>query len=125
MHATEVPHRISYKPGYTLDMLPPRNTGDMFTITSESRIPGQWTFVVKFETEDSFKPGGTWNGSVYFSDHPPHCISPIGDITDRALFFDWIRDCFIRLERHESREWFKIDGKMYDDPHQGNPNRLE
>ena len=34
------------------------------------------------------------------------------------LFWDWLQRAIIHeLEHHEEREWFKVDGEVYDDPH--------
>jgi len=34
------------------------------------------------------------------------------------LFWDWLKHSIIHeLEHHEEREWFKVDGEVYDDPH--------
>jgi hypothetical protein len=35
----------------------------------------------------------------------------------RAAFLDFVRDCVLAMERHESQEWFRVNGRMVVDPH--------
>lgn len=35
----------------------------------------------------------------------------------RAEFLDFVRNCVLAMERHESQEWFRVNGRMVVDPH--------
>lgn len=35
----------------------------------------------------------------------------------RAAFLDFVRECTLAMERHESQEWFRVNGRMVIDPH--------
>lgn len=35
------------------------------------------------------------------------------------LFFDFLHQCVWSVERHESDEWFRVDGELRHDPHAG------
>jgi len=35
----------------------------------------------------------------------------------RATFLDFVRDRVLAMERHESQEWFRINGRLVVDPH--------
>lgn len=38
-------------------------------------------------------------------------------IDNREHFYRWLLSKFIEFERHEAREWFKVNGVLFDDPH--------
>ena len=35
----------------------------------------------------------------------------------RSAFLEFVRDCVLAMERHESHEWFRVNGRMVVDPH--------
>lgn len=41
----------------------------------------------------------------------------VSESNEERLFFTWIRDSLYLLERHESLEWLRVDGELYEDPH--------
>jgi len=42
----------------------------------------------------------------------------------RATFLDFVRDCVLAMERHESQEWFRVNGRVVVDPHAIDLSRL-
>lgn len=42
----------------------------------------------------------------------------------RAAFLDFVRDCVLAMERHESHEWFRVNGRIVVDPHAIDLSRL-
>ncbi len=43
---------------------------------------------------------------------------------DADRFFNWLAETLIAVERHESREFFKVDGRRFIDPHRDENTRL-
>jgi hypothetical protein len=39
------------------------------------------------------------------------------DVADADAFYVWLAWRLQRIENHESREYLRIDGRIYDDPH--------
>ena len=35
----------------------------------------------------------------------------------RSAFLDFVRECVLAMERHESQEWFRVNGRVVVDPH--------
>ena len=57
---------------------------------------------------------------VTFTDYwpVPEAISSV------PALYDWLLDKFDEIEQHETREFFKVNGMLWDDPHaQGQPGR--
>ena len=44
---------------------------------------------------------------------PPY----LADTRDEDAFARWLQHTLLDLERHESQEWLRRDGEIYDDPH--------
>lgn len=42
----------------------------------------------------------------------------------RSEFLDFVRECTLAMERHESQEWFRVNGRMVVDPHAIELSRL-
>jgi len=42
---------------------------------------------------------------------------PTSAITDEPTFVRWLLEQTIKAETHEAQEFFKLDGKLVDDPH--------
>ena len=38
---------------------------------------------------------------------------------DEGRFWKWLHQVILFMERHELDEWFRVDGKLVDDPHAG------
>jgi hypothetical protein len=43
--------------------------------------------------------------------------SKVPPMADRDAFLAWLLWRLIQIESHEAREWFKVDGKTWSDPH--------
>lgn len=55
----------------------------------------------------------------------PHVfVIPDGVLRDNQGFCTWLADRLIECETHESREWFKVDGTRFVDPHVDEPGSL-
>jgi hypothetical protein len=67
---------------------------------------------VWFEAEDSRHPHET----VKVGDRR-HVPSYVLEERNEELFAQWFQRWIISMEEHESREWLRRDGKIYDDPH--------
>lgn len=81
----------TYRPGWTL------------------RIEGPpWLLRIDGHALDSLNPGETVR--------LPHMF-PIPSILSVNRFYLWVAERLTDCERHESREWFKVDGMRYLDPH--------
>lgn len=39
------------------------------------------------------------------------------EVRDEDAFARWLQQTILDVERHESREWLRRDGLIYDDPH--------
>jgi len=87
--------RFTYKPGWVFALIP--NYG----ATS-------WGIHVSFDTEDTFNPGH--DIKIGFRRTMP--IPPNEDYLAAQLL-----KIIDGIERHEAREWFKVDGQMPFDPH--------
>lgn len=94
--------KITYKPGWTIRLL-------------EDVLTGLPTLVaIDFDTEDTYNPGRTIK--IGFRDKLRMPIVSLEQFERQIL------DMIDRVERHETREWFRIDGVMKYDPHRGLPN---
>lgn len=87
--------RWSYKPGWRLSV-----SNNMF-------MPH---FMTSFKCEDTYNPGSMIE---------PCKATPLFrvPIHDEDVFARWLAREVRDVEIHESREWLKRDGKIYDDPH--------
>jgi hypothetical protein len=105
--------RCTYRPGWKLELSGAAEgyRPDDYTVHLDST----YSLVVTANVEDTYNPGR---------------LTPIGSIFPlRGLEFLETPEEFMRLvqralwrhEEHESQEWLKIDGKIYDDPHTTNP----
>lgn len=101
--------KVTYKPGWRLSIGSPHT--DM--------IYGYQThfLIVQTLVPDSYRPDEMFPLSV-------SAVIPPPVIMDEGAFMHWLARHLIDIERHESREWFKVDGLVFDDPHQGDPRRL-
>lgn len=102
--------RVTYRRGWQMWV-----TGDSWAWT---HFPGQeprWPHL-RAPVEDSNDP----NMELLLDHSFP--IPP--SIRDEHEFFPWLAECLIAVERHESREFFKVDGQRFLDPHRANNTRL-
>lgn len=95
----ELLRRISYKPEFTVIVQPPLNIylnqpSIRFTYNvMDSRGTGKVVPLTSIKTVDE-----------YYLDN-------------EDWFFGFIQQTIREMELHESDEWFRVDGKLYDDPH--------
>ena len=86
--------RITYKPGWTVELY----GGD---------YEGPWVDI-RFECPDAYQPDQTTSIRVR---------SPVPPTFTDADFVEWLLWRIRRVEDHECREWFKVDGSAWADPH--------
>jgi hypothetical protein len=67
-------------------------------------------FVIIFKCEDTYNPGNM----IEVVRASPLWIIPCGN---PETFAWWLAEEIKAVEIHESREWLKRDGKIYNDPH--------
>lgn len=98
--------RYTYRPGWSLTIEPGAGMFD------GARI------IVDYQTADSRDPSRTIPIRGSF-------VVPLAlaDMRDADLFARWLLDVLFEAERHESREWLRRDGRIYDDPHDENGRR--
>lgn len=99
--------RYTYKPGYQMFI---DTTGELSY--AEAMLGGDMVFRVSFDAPDSRDPSRTI--PLVFS-----CVfhSAMFDSRDENEFASWLQRTLDRMERHESQEWLRRDGVIYDDPH--------
>lgn len=101
MTAQRLLSRITYKPSWTL------------TIECSPDGPilvGSWQVEADSTGSISLIPGDTLaiSGKV---------MVPFSVLTNEHAFFEWVRVAVRGWERHESDEWFKLDGIPMHNPH--------
>lgn len=67
-------------------------------------------FTIHFKCEDTYNPGE----EIEVGKSTPLWMVPTGD---EEVFALWLAGEIKDVEMHESREWLKRDGKIFDDPH--------
>jgi hypothetical protein len=87
--------RMSYKDGWAMSVFYPDEFQGLY-------------FAVDIDMPNSYKPDETV---------PLHIESPLPAMTDADALKTWVLCRLIVIETHEALEWFKVDGKMYRDPH--------
>lgn len=101
--------RFTYKPGWTfrIDTTPTEGRGGW------GRTPFLLTVTVR--VEDTYHPGQMIDigGSVLLPYRLGEVRGPIAEREFARFLIGRITD----IELHESREWLKRDGEIYDDPH--------
>lgn len=88
--------RFTYKPGWRFSVRQMLFAGPILTIT--------------FPCEDTYNPGSM----IHVAKNVLMSSIPHGDEEE---FAKWLAHEFQDVEIHESREWLKRDGKIFDDPH--------
>lgn len=132
--------RVSYKPNVRLTAVQDESVymhypmikvrAEMWTLDSRQEYPpaDRWTALaingVEVPHEVAFPKEGLHRPQrLYVSLRPikvaTAAIMPYGVLdADEHIFWNWLqRAIFDALERHESREWFKVDDQVFDDPH--------
>jgi hypothetical protein len=89
--------RVSYRPGWKIEY----HEGDW----------GDGWIVVRAKVPDTYDPGR--EVEILHTGRVPSYL--LDD--DEETFIHWLAHFLQGVERHESREWFRVDGAIYDDPH--------
>lgn len=96
----EIVGRVVYKPGWSFRV-----------------YDGRWEWQhcsVTFPVLDAYDQTKTIDLDVH---------SGIGPFDTEKGFLDWLLRRIARIEVHEAREFFKVDGRVYDDPHADGADR--
>lgn len=95
--------RLTYKPNVTMSIVP--SPGIFY-----QAMGAEWSLQIIMSTEDTYHPGNTLE--VYH-------LSPLyhADMMDEDRFINDVATALKDMEIHESREWLKRDGAIWDDPH--------
>jgi hypothetical protein len=118
--------RVTYKPDYKVRVidasrvLAPEDTRPR--ILFEALLPdSRWV-----RPKATFPPQHVWvEGRFYAVEDAPipkigiSMVKPMPHWRDEEEAKVWLRGMFRELEFHELDEWFKVDGKMVNDPHKG------
>jgi hypothetical protein len=131
--------RYTYKPGFTMELIRPPLVGRFdadhweappFMVRFEMRVPDSRRTV---PTGRMVRPvvlvTGIISGNedVRFEREREHPMIPVGgtrtvpyDAIGEAFQFErWLLYEIDGFEHHETREWFRRDGELVDDPHAG------
>lgn len=92
--------RLTYKPGWTLEMQAPIGAY------------GEPGVLIEFIAYNSYRPGEKIK--IRSQERIPLRVI---QFRDEALFVRHVQDALYRVERHESQEWLKRDGVIFDNPH--------
>jgi hypothetical protein len=87
--------RVTFRPGWNLAIYQGRYEGPHLRAWCEN-VP------------DAYNPDQV----TYLDVH-----SPIPPCRTEADFYDWLLWRLMRVDSHETREFFQVDGKPYADPH--------
>jgi len=92
--------RFSYRPGWRLSINPGMS------------LWASGTLIVRYTAPDSHHPER--NIPITFQ-----AALPPGEVFGgrEELFAEWLQSTLLDLEQHESREWLRRDGEIYDNPH--------
>lgn len=90
----DVVSRVTYRPGWRFTVAEPRFEGPRLLI--EAQVP------------NSYKPAETVDLRIE---------SPIPFMANEGAFVDWLLWRLLRVESHECREWFRLDGEAIFNPH--------
>lgn len=91
----ELLERFTYKPGWVFHAMKHDHEGDWISI--------------EVTLENSYEPGTTTDIRVN---------SPVPPYASNHDFYEWLMWRLERFESHECREWFKVDGLVFSDPHE-------
>lgn len=93
--------RYTYRPGWTM-RIDQGNLGDKYSVV----------LTISFTTTD------TYDHTRQIAVRSAHLVPPfVGDRRDEQAFARWLQTCLFDAEMHESREWLRRDGQIYDNPH--------
>jgi hypothetical protein len=92
--------RVRYKPGWAFSLYDGRHEGQHVRITTV--VP------------DAYDPDKSLTVDVH---------SMLPPMLSERQFLEWVGWRLRRIECHESREFFRFDGRVFDDPHAENADR--
>ena len=103
--------RFTYKPGWTFKV----------DVTGDHYFGGGLRVLATMKVEDSYHPGqtievGGWSAPMMLPGETGE-----GRKTDEDWFAFHLTKHIQALEQHESQEWLRRDGKVFDDPHKNDP----
>lgn len=90
----ELASKVTYKPGWEFDIYEGKWEGQHIAI--KTQVPDAYD-VTKMVVLDV------------------HSMLPFFDAEDQ--FYQWLLWRITRIEVHEAREFFRVNGKVFDDPH--------
>jgi len=126
--------RFRYKPNVEVDVAPPNAYDDYYNDPPRIRIT-MWVLDSRQEYpchSEEFRRAATLamyggNGCIHTADgsmwsFEPRKVAqtayvPAMAMEDEKIFWIWLRTVIRSMENHEIDEWFRVDGKLYDDPH--------
>lgn len=85
---------VTYKPGWSVAVYDGRHEGQHCVITTRQ--------------VDAYNPESTTDLEVH---------SPLPPCIDGPAFLDWLAWRLGRIENHEMREWLRVKGHPWSDPH--------
>lgn len=92
--------RVTYKPGWTFRV-----------------YDGAWEgqhLVIRTAAPDAYQPGQTTDLDIH---------SPLPPMPDEAHLHAWLMWRLARIEVHEMREFYRVDGQPVSDPHGPDANQ--
>lgn len=94
--------RFTYKPGWTFFIVP--------TGRDLSAMGAEWALRIVVEVQDAYNP----RQRIVVASHYPIWN---GEFLTEEWFTQMVMKNIQGFEIHESREWFRVDGEIYDNPH--------
>lgn len=96
----------TYKPGWTFELRESTNFGP-------GRALVETALTIRFHTHDSNDPSHVIPFVHYFAG-PPYEVA-VDDVAAR----EWLLDVIMAVERHEAREFLRVNGERVDPPGHG------
>lgn len=100
--------RFTYRPGWRLEIDPVGADGTV--------LSGGFVLRVSYRAADSYHPERVSRIGVV-RPVPDYLGPELGRPRAEEEFGRWLAHELLEVERHESREWLRRDGKVFDDPH--------
>lgn len=98
--------RFAYRPGWKLEIEP---SGGVLALQSPLVLTG------RFRAQDSYHPERMI--PIVFRRPVPDWFDDLPTWQRSEEFGRWLAAELMVVERHESREWLRRDGVVFDDPH--------
>lgn len=104
----QVVDRATYKPGWTLELRESFSFG-----SAQAPLVPETALTIRVQTVDSDDPERAFTVVHYFAGPPP------GVAADEEASSAWLLGMIMMVERHEAREFFRVDGLRADPPGHG------